>query len=584
MKSGVEDAPSPTNGGESVPTRADVSDSPQQNGGPSDGVRYRRAGAMWRVLAASTALILVGLTVATIFLITKKPSTVDQLVIMTVPSGAEVRINSKDYGHSPVKLEQMPIGTYTLEISKEGFAPVVEQIVISESQWLERKLATLPPPGNPGLSAEERIARYQRAAEEAFNRRRFGALYPDSALYYADLIIWLDQANQFALDMRENVRKALHQSAKTALQRKDSAQALEIYESLVDNFVDDEDARLAKTKLEAQLAARRGEVRELLQKAAEAFHAGNLTEPARSSAYYYSRQALAIDRQNAQALALHDQVKEKLNVGCEKAIARGDVGNAFKECEQIIQLFPEDKQVRAKLNEMKQQREAEIAKANDPDARRIQGLAKYRRLEYADAVKDLEFAITTGRGTAEVVFSLAHSLLKLGQLDQAETYFKSVPPTAGDNYCSAIAALGDIALKRGEPTKAVARYNEARQLGGSVIYPIAILDDKIESIERKQREKAAEPLPFTIQVRHLHGRLRGSCRGTLTVSPTGVRYEGEHHYSSNVVGVGVAVAKDTLTVRFQADLQRFALVSQQDGERFREAVVRYQQAYSPSTK
>ncbi|HLG13978.1 MAG TPA: PEGA domain-containing protein [Blastocatellia bacterium] len=554
---------------------------------PEDGLGragYRKARMMWRLLAAASALILVGIAIASYILLTQKPSKVDQLLILTVPSGADVKINSKEYGRSPVKIEGMDIGTYRLEITKEGFAPVIEQIVINEAQSLERKLAPVEPPGNPGRSAEERIADYQKAGEDAFNRRRFGAPYPDSALYYADLIIRLDQSNQFAIEMRESVRNALHQSAKSALGRRDYAQALDTYQALVDNFGDDDDARIAKSRLEAQLAARHGEIRELLLKAEKALDAGDLVDPARSSAYYYSRQVLAIERQNPQARAINDQVKEKLRVACDKAIARGDLDGAIKECEPIIELFPEDKQLRARLNEMKERREAEAARAADPDARRIQGLAKYRRNEYAEAVNDLEFAMVNGKGTAEVIFSLAHSLFKLGQLDQAATYFSRVPPTAPDAYRSAIAALGDIALQHGDTAKAVARYKEARELGGSVIYPVAILDDKIEAIEKKQREKAAEPLPVTIQVRHLHGRLRGSCRGTLAVSPLGVRYDGEHPFASNVVGVGATITKDTITVRFQTGSQKFALASQGDGERFHAALVRYQQAYADAKR
>ena len=126
--------------------------------------RPRKAGALWRLMAAISALILTALTIAGVYLLTKKPSTVDQLVILTVPSGAEISLDSKGYGHSPVKLEQLPIGTYTLTITKEGFEPIVKQVTISESQPLEFKLKPLAPSGTAGLTAEE----YQRAAEEAF--------------------------------------------------------------------------------------------------------------------------------------------------------------------------------------------------------------------------------------------------------------------------------------------------------------------------------------------------------------------------------------------------------------------------------
>jgi hypothetical protein len=70
--------------------------------------------------------------------------------------------------------------------------------------------------------------------------------------------------------------------------------------------------------------------------------------------------------------------------------------------------------------------------------------------------------------------------------------------------------------------------------------------------------------------------LGGTCAGPLTVSSTGVTYEGkEHQYSYNVAGVGVGVAKDEMTIRFGKDSQRFK-VARTDADRFRETVNRYQ--------
>src|SRR3954467_1114222 len=84
-------------------------------------------GSRWWMLAAGSALLLTILTIAAVYLLTRKPSTIDQLIILTVPSGANVKLDSKDYGHTPVKLEQLVAGTYTLTIEKENFEPVTEQ-------------------------------------------------------------------------------------------------------------------------------------------------------------------------------------------------------------------------------------------------------------------------------------------------------------------------------------------------------------------------------------------------------------------------------------------------------------------------
>src|SRR5690242_18676781 len=85
--------------------------------------KTRQLGKRWWILAAGLALLLTMFAVAAVYLLTRKPSTVDQVIILTVPSGAEVKLNSKNYGHTPIKLEQLVAGTYTLTIEKENYEP-----------------------------------------------------------------------------------------------------------------------------------------------------------------------------------------------------------------------------------------------------------------------------------------------------------------------------------------------------------------------------------------------------------------------------------------------------------------------------
>lgn len=541
-------------------------------------------GKRWWLLAGISALLLTALTIAAVYLVTKSPSTVDQLVILTVPSGADIKLDSKDYGHSPVKLEQLTIGTYTLTISKEGFESIVESLTVAESGPVEYKLKPVLPSETVNLPAEEQIKQFQTQAEDLFARGNYGTVYSGSALNYADMILLLDPTNAFAREMRERVRNAAHRSAQAAIPRGDLAQAQDMYSFLIENYEDDEEAKTAAARLENQLSARRGEVRELLRKADEALQAGRLAEPSsRTSAYYYSKQALAIDRQNDKARQIRNQVRATLVSAGEQAYARGDVEAAIKQLEQVGQLFPEDKQSRARVREIEAHR-TESVKPADPNARRLRGLEAYRRENFEDAIPDLESAVING-GTQAVVFALARSYMKIGKFDKAEHYFRQVKRTEGDDaYSSSLAALGDIAFQRGDSATAVERWKEARQLGGTALYSVATLDDKIEKIEKRQREKAAEPSPLTLQGKHIHGGLLGgSCTGTLTINSTGVRYDGEHVYASNLVGAGVSLTKDDIVIRFQGNSQKFR-VARGDGERIRETLARYQQTYSPASK
>jgi hypothetical protein len=542
----------------------------------------------WWLVAASSALLLTLLTLAGVRLVTRQPAIVDQVVILTVPSGADITFDSKPLGQSPVKLEKVQAGIHKLEISKDGFEQIVQEVPISgpqvEPQVLEFKLRPLQPPEAMGLSPEERIKQYRQRAEEAFARGNYAIPIERSALYYAQLILAIDDSNQFAIEMLERVRKALHQAAQSAISRGDFAQAQEIYSVLIEYYPKDEVARAAAAKLESQLTARRGEVRDLVRKAEEALRSGRLIEPARASAYYFSKQALAIDRQNAQARAIRNQIREKLVLEIERAIANNQISDALRKLETATQLFPEDKELLARRRQLESQRAAEASKANDPAARRLQGLEKYMREEFAEAASDLEFAASNGYNTPEVIFALGRSYIKLHQLDRAAAYLRQVPQSAGDAYCSAIAALGDIALEQGDVNTAIERYRQARKLGGSTLYSALILDDKIERIEKRLREKAAEPTPISIQVKHPHSF--GSCSGILTVDSTGVRYnptDGDHTFAANLMAVSVLISKDEMSVRANNKTYKFKFATRADAERFREMLARYQ-SYTSSIR
>ena len=535
------------------------------------------SGRLWAT-AGGFAIIVALLTIAGVYLITKKPSTVDQLVILTVPSGANIRLGTKDYGNSPVKLEKVPIGNYTLTITKDGFETRVEQITVSESQpFVDFRLKPIPPADAAGSAPEEQIRQYLQGANDAFAIGRYAIPYDLSALFYVDSILQIDPGNGVAAEMRERIRKTMHQSAQGAAARGDLGRAQEIYQFLGEFYPSDEETRLAAAKLENQLSARRGEVRDLVARAQEALDAGRVADPEQSSAYYYSKQALARDRQNVQARAIRDRVKETLADQSEQAYRHEEIDTAIKRLERATSLFPEDKDMRSRLHDWMNRRADEVKAQSDPIVRRRRGLELANKEDCAAAIPDLEFAFTNSQGTADVISALAGCHYRSGHLEQAAAYYRKVPETAPEAYRSAIAVLGEIALARNDTAGALALYKKALQLGGSTRYTPAILQDKIDRIERKQREKAAEPTALTIQVKHLHGKLRGSCSGTLSVTSKGVRYDGKDAFAANLSWTNVVISKDKFTLQIQGKSMDFT-ASPGEAERFQEALGRYQAA------
>ena len=62
------------------------------------------------------------------------------LNLTTVPSGASVSINGKDYGSTPLKVSALPRGRYKVEFRKAGFDPVSIEIDLAGGQTVERNL------------------------------------------------------------------------------------------------------------------------------------------------------------------------------------------------------------------------------------------------------------------------------------------------------------------------------------------------------------------------------------------------------------------------------------------------------------
>jgi len=538
----------------------------------------------WTIVTVACAILLTLLSVAGIVLVTRPRATVEQLLILTVPSGADVSFDGKALGPSPVKLEGVRMGTHKVIVTKEGYQLVQEDRTISDSTTLDYRLKLLPPPGSEGLPVGEALQQYKQNMEDAFARGDYAIPYaPKSALYFAQLILDADGSNTAALEMQDRVRDALVQSAHSAMSRLDLAQAQEIVNVLGLHFPNDEDARAAATKLEAQIAIHRSDVRELVRKADEALRAGNLIDPPRASAYYYAKQALTLDHQNQQARAIKAEIHDGVLAHIDQTANAGNVIQAARELEQALKLFPDDGQLKARQKDL-QQRQLADAKANDPSECRLRGLENYRHGNVSEAIPDLECAAQHDRGTAEVLFALGMSYKKLREFNKAVYYLELVPRSSDDSYTSALAALGEIEAETGNAAAAIEHYKRAHDLGGSISYSTGVLEDKIEKLEKKESAKQViEPTPLTISVKHLHGGLlHGSCSGTLTVNSAGVRYDGsDHTFSANLVHASVRFSsKDGMAVLFQDKNEKFKPDHPQDAERFREAVSRYHYAES----
>jgi hypothetical protein len=550
-------------------------------GGRTGGEDHHPKGR-WMPVALGSAVLLTLVTVAGIVLITRPASTVDQLLILTVPSGADVTFDSQLLGHSPVKLEGVRMGTHMVSVTKDGFQTIDQPVSVSEATTLDFKLKPLPPKDEADLPKDEAIKDYQRRAEEAFARGDYAIPYAGrSALYFADMILADDDTNAAGLEMRERVRNALLQSAQAATARGDLGQANEVLTALVEYYPTDDAARAAAARLESQLASHRGDIRDLVHKAEDALNAGRLIDPPTASAYYFSKQVLALDRQNTQAKAVRNQIRDKLANSINAAANRGDLDDASGQLDRALRLFPDDKQLGSLSRYIEDSRQQAVAKLNDPTFRRNRGLDSYQAGFFQQAIPDLEFASDHDHEDVAVLFALGRSYYKIHQLDKAIDRLRLVPERTGETYRSALGVLGDIDADRGEINDALEHYTQARALGGSTLYGLDELDNKIDRLNKKVHVKAAEPSAMSIQVKHLHGGLlHGSCSGVLTVDRTGVRFDGPDTFSASIMGTEIAVKNDEITIKFLGKPEKFKALRPDVAEKFREAHLKFQ-VYNP---
>jgi hypothetical protein len=232
-----------------IPTSRDAAASDARRGA------RRRA---WALGLISVAL-LVSLSAAFYKMMTARPTTIDALVLYTVPAGADVTWDGKPLGKSPLKLERVGLGTHTVRAEKAGFVPVEQEVVVDEDldDPVEISLHPVPLPGSSAATPDQQIAEYSSLAEKAFAKGAYIRPPSRNALYYADAIAAIDRTSEFPKKMRDRIRVALLAEAQRALSRKDNVRAKAAYEDVLANFPGDAEAAEGLSAAEERLRRER---------------------------------------------------------------------------------------------------------------------------------------------------------------------------------------------------------------------------------------------------------------------------------------------------------------------------------------
>lgn len=318
-----------------------------------------RAWHRWGVILGG-ALISVGFVVGGILLYLRRTPPTGTVTVVTNPLGAAVFLDGRKFGDSPCTLENVIVGTHTIQASKEGFLLLERIVYVEAGQALDVTGLVLQPikpespkKSAPGEAPTERIAEFQQLADEAFARGDYLSPENDNALYFADAVLLIQPDNAPARGMRLAVRDALAKQAETAIYRGDLATAQNTYAALAARFPDEPRGEAGVTKVGELLDNRRDQVEQLNENAQRAFEAGRYLEPRPASAYYFTAQVLAIDRTNTDALELRASLRRILRSNADQHAKTGtDPETIRNEYRLLARLFPEDRTFAQRLRDL----------------------------------------------------------------------------------------------------------------------------------------------------------------------------------------------------------------------------------------
>jgi len=204
----------------------------------------RRLGT-W-LLPTLAACVFVGLGVGFALLVTTRKATLETLVITTLPSSAMVTIDGKLLGPSPVRIDNVAIGSHSVILAKDGFHTLEQQFRVDEDldEPLLFELEALPPAGAAKGTPEERTLEFARLAEAALADGHLVSPYSGSALYYADALQSVDRTSALAEELRQRIRASLLTQARDLVDD-DPKAAAAIAEQLLRAFPNDSGLRSA---------------------------------------------------------------------------------------------------------------------------------------------------------------------------------------------------------------------------------------------------------------------------------------------------------------------------------------------------
>lgn len=303
----------------------------------------------WPIFLLAAVALVAGAVIGALLLRNPRTTLFNSLDIQSSPPGAIVLINGEIRGRSPLRLESLAPGSYSLRVEKEGYAPSSQAFVIESGKsakitlQLQELEPQAPPPADP-----------QQTAQDLFDRGRFL-----EAGRQCDLILDRDPQNQLALGLKDQIRKYYWRQSKTA-QRNGRW----------------EEARVAIENL-LKVSPRDGEaVRELKNVRSK------IKKPSDTSASVETEQERKIEE-------LHQQISFAVNSG---KFFPPSSGNASDLIKQLSGLAPADPFVKEKMEQILHENIRQIQRrvlSRDTDGAKAQARQLQNYFPNNNEVRDL---------------------------------------------------------------------------------------------------------------------------------------------------------------------------------------------------
>lgn len=507
------------------------------------------------------------------------------LTIKTTPPEALITIDGQSMGATPLTLLSLPSGSHQIQITKEGYKDLVQQVTVIA--YATDNLHWDLEPIVPQLSNE------QLAEIESWRKKLDSALKenillppPDeyNVLYFASKILAIDPANKYASDAKTRLADSLRQLAEIAYAREDWLESEKQYKNLALLYPNDiaisERLSDVASKIESGTQDREKLIQDLRARAEASMKAGNLTPPEKNNALDAIRNIQRMDKNNPYVQEAISQIKELLQNRGDAKIAASDWRGARNDFRLLLQSFPEDRYSKARLTTVEaklaeaapqEQRTSEEAPSNSSqraNALRLAALNSFRTGAYPKSIAEWQEYLKFEPNSDEGYFYLGAIFQNQKQLDTAILNFEKCL-SLNPNNALAHLNLGLLYdYHRKNLKKAEEHLLKAKELGGGEKYSADKIQSMIQDLRDRAHANTVTKLSFAVEHKHAFS----SCRGKLAFSEEGMEFrtsDTDHSFYEAYKGMrGFSIEGGMLTIKTRENKKyNFRFINPADAEK-----------------